>query len=90
MNDPDAVFQTLNYVRLVCIKESNEEYLWRSCWKELSMQNSKAINHNLVEAKIFYAIKSKFYLNVTDSMFSLFDCILPSFSNDFFLLATYE
>lgn len=42
-------------------------------------QNSKAINYNLVEAKVFYAIKGKFDLNVTDSMFSLFDCILPSF-----------
>lgn len=50
-------------------------------------QNSKAINHILVETMVFYAIKGKFYLNVTDSKFSLFDFILPSFSNAFLSLS---
>lgn len=49
-------------------------------------QNSKTVNHNPVEAKVFYAIKGKFYLNVTDSKFSLFDSILPSFSTAFLSL----
>lgn len=50
-------------------------------------QNSKAINHNLVETMVFYVINGKFYLNVTDSKFSLFDFILPSFSNAFLSLS---
>lgn len=50
-------------------------------------QNSKAINHNLVETMGFYVTNGKFYLNVTDSKFSLFDFILPSFSNAFLYLS---